>query len=417
MFVIGSVPKRLEKFFGNIEGLLEKRQVRHFRALVLAFAVAHGRRNISQMNRVLPDRDQRQRRQDFLVQSPWDGAPILRTQAWNVLRSVKPRRGELLEMIIDGSHAPKRGKTMEGAHRYFDPVTKDYQSGHAFVLCTLRFRGVSIPWAVRPWLTRKFCRSERGRELGLKFRTSNQIAAEIIRELPADIAELCSVRVLFDSGFLNEEVVGACKERGFHFISVAKSNRVLFPTICPKKRKVSSYGRGVLRAEGRTIRVPAARGTAKCRVAERCGHMRGIGHVKAVFSERLSDRSFVVLVTDDVSLSAREVVCGYKSRWAIEVLLKNLKQCLGLGHYQTTRYEGFTHHLHLCLISFVLLTTLGLDGSARKRRRDAAIEIDSIPTLQDKVRILIAKDHMRRLQRSKSPQHILARLRELLVAA
>mgnify|MGYP005874463001 FL=1 len=124
-------------------------------------------------------------------------------------------------------------------------------------------------------------------------------------------------------------------------------------------------------------------------------------------------------MTDDTELSARDVVSGYRGRWSIEVTLKLLKQYLGLGQYQTTRYEGLIHHLHLCLISFQLLTTLGLRDSAEELSSGAAIELPSIPALQDRLRVIVARDHMRRLGRSKSkdPRSLLRRLKELLVAA
>jgi hypothetical protein len=149
VFVIGKTPKPLKRFFGNLCPSFTKPQWPHFQALVLVYAMAHGRRNIARMNLFLEDQTQRQRRQDFLVESPWDGAGALNVGARAVLMAMRPQKGELLEVLIDGSHAAKRGKTMEGAHRYFDPVTKSYQFGHAFVLCVLRFRGVAIPWAVR----------------------------------------------------------------------------------------------------------------------------------------------------------------------------------------------------------------------------------------------------------------------------
>ena len=417
MFVIGKIPRKFKSFFGSVEHLFEKRQWPHFSSLVLAFAMAYGRRNIRHLNRFLEDQEHRQRHHDFLVHSPWDEAEVVSILARFILESMAPKQGELLELLVDLSHAAKRGKTMEAAHRYFDPVTKSYQFGHAFLLCTLRFRGVVIPWAVRLWAPRKFCRSEQAKGLGLKFRTSNELAAEVIREFPEDLARFFQVRVLFDSGFLNKEVVSACKDRDFRFISVAKSNRVFFPFCQWGKRRVSSYGPGVIRTHGKTIKLPGYRGPAKFRIATRTGNMHGIGMVQVVFSKRLSDGSFVALVTDDTDLPARDVVIGYRGRWPIEVTLKILKQCLGLGQYQTTRYEGLIHHLHLSLISFQLLTTLGLEDSAEELSKGAALKVDSIATLQDRLRHIIAAEHMKRLGRSQSLRSVLRRLKELLVAA
>jgi hypothetical protein len=198
---------------------------------------------------------------------------------------------------------------------------------------------------------------------------------------------------------------------------VAKSNRVFFPFCQAGKRRVSTYGPGVIRTHGKTIKLAGYRGPARFRIATRTGHMHGIGMVQVVFSKRLSDGSFVALVTDDTDLPARDVVIGYRGRWPIEVTLKILKQCLGLGQYQTTRHEGLIHHLHLCLISFQLLTNLGLEDSAEDLSSGTALEIDSIATLQDRLRHIVAGEHMRRLGRSRSPRSILRRIKELLVAA
>lgn len=419
MFLIAGIPRALKRFFSNVEHLFEKRQWPHLCSLVLVYALAYGRRNIRHLNLFLKDPERRQRRQDFLVESPWGGGAVLQTVARAILESMEPQQGELLELLLDLSHTSKRGKTMEAAHRYFDPVTKSYQWGHAFLLGVLRFRGVVLPWDIRAWVPRKFCRSPRGKALGLKFRNSSQLAAEVIRDFPKDLAASFRVRVLFDCGFLNETVVDACHERDFRFISVGKSNRVFFPCGYAGKRRLSSYGPGVLRTCGKNIQLPGARKPARFRVATRVGYMRGLGTVQVVFSQRLSDRSFVSLVTDDTELSARDVVSGYRGRWSIEVTLKLLKQYLGLGQYQTTRYEGLIHHLHLCLISFQLLTTLGLRDSAEELSSGAAIELPSIPALQDRLRVIVARDHMRRLGRSKSkdPRSLLRRLKELLVAA
>ena len=47
MFVIDRIPRRLNSFFATVEHLFEKRQWPHFQALVLVYALAHGRRNIA----------------------------------------------------------------------------------------------------------------------------------------------------------------------------------------------------------------------------------------------------------------------------------------------------------------------------------------------------------------------------------
>ena len=100
MFVIGKIPRKFKNFFGSVEHLFEKRQWPHFSTLVLVFAMAHGRRNIHHLNRFLEDQAHRQRHHDFLVQSPWDGAEVVRTHARFVLNSMKPKQGELRVLSV-----------------------------------------------------------------------------------------------------------------------------------------------------------------------------------------------------------------------------------------------------------------------------------------------------------------------------
>ena len=63
------------------------------------------------------------------------------------------------------------------------------------------------------------------------------------------------------------------------------------------------------------------------------------------------------------------------------------------------------------------LDNLGLEDSAGDLSSGTALEIDSIATLQDRFRHIIAGEHLRCLGRSRSLQSVLRRLKELLVAA
>jgi len=74
--------------------LFEKRQWPHFCSLVLVYALAHGRRNIHHLNQFLQDKARRQRRQDFLVESPWDGQCAVQTFARVILETMVPQAGE-----------------------------------------------------------------------------------------------------------------------------------------------------------------------------------------------------------------------------------------------------------------------------------------------------------------------------------
>lgn len=86
-----------------------------------------------------------------------------------VLWQMDPKRGKLLELIIDGSKNSKRGAAMEGTFWFYDHVSKASILGHKSVIATLRFRGITIPWEVQLYLPVDFCLSEAGQELAVPF--------------------------------------------------------------------------------------------------------------------------------------------------------------------------------------------------------------------------------------------------------
>jgi len=406
MFLIAHLTTLLLPFFRTLKPFFEKRQFEHFWRLVMAIALSEGRKTIAGLHRLLLDAPYQQRLVDFVSVSPWKAEPVLQRAALFVLRGLGWKPGMLVLLLIDGTKTHKSGKTMEAAHRFFDHVLNAMTFGHQFLVVCLKFRGVVIPWAIRLYRTEAYCKKKWGRAWKEHFRTQNQLAAEVIEALPGELTG-DSARALFDSAFLCQFVVEACKKRGIHYISVAKSNRTFVPERGAsrggakiKKRVVGAYGPGVLRYDGQLIELPGYRGPQKFRVSERIGILSKVGRVKLVFSQRVRDGAFIVLVTDDLDLSAKDVVQGYRERWGIEIWFKIAKQSLGLGDYQVVPEAGVEHHLHLCALAYLLLIYLGIQRSGDANddeQEDAAI--GSVPELKAALRDHLAADHLLRITR------------------
>ena len=58
-----------------------------------------------------------------------------------------------------------------------------------------------------------------------------------------------------------------------------------------------------------------------------------------------------------------------KGRWRIERDYLELKQELGLGHYEGRNWRGFHHHASLCIAAYGFLTLERLRGSQKNRAR------------------------------------------------
>lgn len=59
--------------------------------------------------------------------------------------------------------------------------------------------------------------------------------------------------------------------------------------------------------------------------------------------------------TDDLSLSKREILSGYKGRWEIETVFRMLHSKLGLDECQARKLGAQTAHFHLCLMAYIAL--------------------------------------------------------------
>ncbi len=59
----------------------------------------------------------------------------------------------------------------------------------------------------------------------------------------------------------------------------------------------------------------------------------------------------------------KDLVHTAKARWLIERDYQELKQEIGLGHYEGRGWRGFHHHASLCIAAY------GVQGSASDRRR------------------------------------------------
>ncbi|MCH7686177.1 MAG: transposase [Planctomycetes bacterium] len=412
MFKIVRFPARLEKFFGTLADKFLWDHFEYFRTMVLLIGFATGPRNVSSLYRHLDERHQthRTRFNNFLLKGRWDPADALATKAYDLLRLLNPRKGEIINFIIDDSKKQKRGKTMEAVGWVHDPVSGRSVRGHQYVKGLIEFRGFVIPFGIHLYV-----KKEHSKDLGVEFKKTTQLAAELISSFEAP--EGVRVRVLFDSYYLCPVVVGACRRKGFRFFSTLKSNRNLFKN--GRKLKVGKYGRNLFK-NGR-------KKTGTFRKSKRvsyeyidCQKMKvgRLGELHVIFSRRKGDKNVLGLVTDEPKISARGILTAYSRRWSIEVFFKDTKQLLGLGQYQNASYKAAVTHLHLVCFAYALLTHIAIKGEraqGKKKRRTAAPL--STADLQNELRRIVWDDLSEYLKELPDGNSVIKELGKLLVAA
>lgn len=411
---MGRFPFFGKRFFQRARKLLGSCHMEHFWRVVIVLAAAQEGHSLSKMEDATNERRSRQALSNFLTIAEWNAPELLQQTALDQLKTLGYRPGDVLYLVLDDTQKRKRGKLMAAVSKIFLHAEKVYANGHTILAAALIYRGVLIPCAVRLWASKASCQksqSEADPIDRLVYRTITGMAADIIQAFP--LPDGAKTVVLFDSYYLCTEVVGACKTRGFSFVGVAKKNRNFFPDGRPRdKRKLSKYGKEVLRRDGRMVKV---RGK-KHRLAERVGHLSHVGQVKLVFSRRPNEKSWITLVTNQTHWSMKTVLSHYLRRWGIEVFFKMSKQHLGLGDYHLLRYRGIERYLCLVLIAYLLLTHQALlaPGAKAKPNERAELRLPSIPQLQQQLRQLLWNDVINSLEGDKRTRLAAKRLKEVI---
>ncbi len=411
MFKIVRIPQKLKSFFDPLQNQFHFNHFQYFQTLVLSIAFCWGRRNITTLYRHLDSRNQhhRSRFNNFLSVSRCDYSSILQMKAYQLLSILKPQKGETIELLIDDSKNQKCGKIMEAVGWIRDSFTGRNIRGHQYVTAVIRFRGHIIPFGIRLYVKKEDCR-----KLGVKFKKTTQLAAELISEFHPP--QRVDVHILFDSYYMCPVVVKSCRKSGFHFVSTLKSNRNLFKD--GRKLKAGNYSKNTFRSQNKgKFAIRKSKGLVKYIYVD-AGWLivSNLGKLHVIFSHRAVEHRILGLVTDDPKLSACQIIRTYDDRWSIEVFFKDGKQLLGLGQYQNVSLEAAVTHLHLVCFAYALLTHVAItrEGAQAKSRTKAK---PSTSDLQNELRRIVWDDLTEYLKGFCSGTEIVKELEKLLIAA
>jgi SRSO17 transposase len=408
MITIGTIPSKCRAFFCSLPSHFTTRAWDHFWGLVLAMTIGHAS-TVERLAKLLRGSTHRTNHGEFLWRSDWSESAVLQQVALDTLKRLHRKDGGPCYLILDETQTLKRAKKMSGVRKLYHHASGKYGTGHTMVKACLYYRGVTIPWATGLCL-----RQEDAEKEDEVFLTQTALAAFLIHN--ADLPAGLKVTVLFDSYYLCDVVADACRARGWHYVGVGKSNRNF--TVDGQKKKLEKYGRNVLGRHGQWRNVSGLRKSGVYRLASRVGFMKKLGAVKVVFSRRRNERKMVALVTDDLGASMISVVADYLKRWAIELLIKDEKQQLGLGDYRVLRYRAVVRHLHLVDIAYACLTRLALDGRDEQgqHKNDKVLRLPPISQLKARMRQAVWQEALEDVVKHSHEKPVLRRLEQLLAA-
>ena len=409
MITIGKIPQKVKTFFKPIHTAASTHVYSYYCNLVLAICISHGS-TIERLVKWLRGSPHRTNHGEFLWRSQFDEMAVVQNQALATLQWLYNKRYTECLLILDDTQTIKRARKMQAVGKIHHHATGKYCMGHTILKACLYYRGVTIPFG--SWL---YVKKEHTKELGIPFRKLTELAGDVVGH--ANLPSQLDITVLFDAFYLCPAVTDACKQRNWRYIGVSKSNRWF--TANGQKHKMGSYGKNLLKRTGSWHNLQGLRKTARYKLVQRVGTMNTLGTVKVVFSKRCKDRTVIALVTNDLRLSMKKMVRRYLKRWAIEVMIKEQKQHLGLGDYRCWRYRAIVRHLCLVDSAYACLTHVGLKDQHAQGDKNHTKDMLSVPPIsQLKVlmRQVIWHQEVQNVIKFSHEKTVIRRLEKLLAA-
>jgi Transposase DDE domain len=255
---------------------------------------------------------------------------------------------------------------------------KGYVVGHQWTNVVLVLGDILIPLKPIPFYSKRYCQTH-----ALAYHSEHERVVAYLGALDLEAYlgayDRREVLVLADSGYDDKKIEQAIAAKGWYFIiALSKTRSVKSPALAlhtPTSQQwchIDTFFRRHRRLKWDTIRL-ATSGTKRkrmdFRVRHTAGYLRYVGKVELVCSERCSrpDGRRKYLACNDLRATPRQIVTGYRMRWAVELFHKCVKQHLGFEDVATHSFDAVMSHVHWVYCAYILLhmSPLGLSPGSQ----------------------------------------------------
>jgi SRSO17 transposase len=314
---------------------------------------------------------QHQRLLHFVADAPWPDEPVLAKVREMIVPTIE-RHGPIEAWIIDDTSFPKCGSKSVGVHHQYCGQLGKQANCQVVVTLSIANHHASLPIAYRLYLPQDWAEDPGRRKKArvpkaITFKTKPQIALEQIRAAYA--AGVPRGAALLDASYgSNSALRTGISALGLEYVAAIVSNikvrRVSKRGVSKLRRSVKELALKLPKHDWRTI--TWREGTNDrlrsrfARVRVRTAPMWGAGArgeetllIEWPVGEPAPTKYW--LATVDKDMSFRALVDLAKMRWRIERDYQELKQEIGLGHYEGRAWPGFHHHGTLCIAAYGFL--------------------------------------------------------------
>lgn len=345
----------------------------------------------------------------FVANAPWNDEALLERVRHSVLPMMK-RNGPVVAWIVDDTGFPKKGTHSVGVVRQYCGQVGKQENCRVAVSLSLATEQASLPIAWRLYLPETWAQDrKRRKETGIPrevpFATKPAIALQQIRKAVEE--EVTTAPVLADAAYGNDgRFREGLTELGLEYVvGVQKSTTVWRPGEAPLPAKrwkrrgrpptllrrdkhhqpisvkqlaeslAASSWENVSWRQGTKQRLHGRFAALRVRVAHRDYWRSELPAEEWLLIEWPPEESeptkyWLATLSADAKLAV--LVKLAKHRWIIERDYEELKQELGLGHYEGRGWRGFHHHGTLCIAAygFLVAERSRFSPSARAGRLD-----------------------------------------------
>ena len=362
-------------------------------------------------------RSEHQRLHHFVADAAWSDEAVLAAVRAQVLERVDKRAGAPEVLIIDDTGFPKQGTHSVGVARQYCGQLGKQDNCQVAVSVSLANEQYSLPVAYRLYLPAGWAEDAARRKKAkvpeaVSFATKPALAVQLI-EQAREAGELPNT-VVADAGYgVDTAFRDRLTEMGFVYVLGVTGAVSLWPEgqapLPPKRWSGRGRRSKLLRrdkkhkplsAKALALGLPARRfrtltwrqGTNQAlssrfaAVRVRCAHR---DHwrtqprpqqwllIEWPKGEPQPTKYFLSTLPEDTPL--KELVRVAKLRWRIERDYQELKQELGLGHFEGRSWRGFHHHATLCIAAYGFLFAERLAGLKKTLHHPILGEIPALP--------------------------------------
>jgi len=376
---------RLEDFLRNLlepVGRLERRQWGN--AYVRGLLLDGERKSIEPMAARLPDGNV-QAMQQFIGQSPWDFVPVRKRLAEHMAKEILPT----VAWIVDDSGFPKQGKHSIGVARQYSGTLGKVGNCQVATSLHLATDEVCMPldfdlYLPKSWTDDPPRMRKAGVPAGQSFRAKWQIALDLIdRALQWDIPKgvvVCDCAY----GKVNRFRQGLI-DRELFYVAEIESGTIVFNEPTKTRGRVgdspSEQEKDVLSVKQLAEKLRPSmwetirwRQATKHRLVSRFASVRVEPAHKPAKGEKHPPRQWLLVEWPrgepqptkywfsnlPQQAGLRRLVHLAKIRWRIEQSYQQLKEELGIDHYEGRGFLGWQHHVTMSMLAygFLVLETL-----------------------------------------------------------